>query len=83
MENRLAVISIIIENSDFAEEINQLLHDNNSYIIGRMGIPYQKRNISVITIVIDAPLDVISSLSGKLGMLKGVSVKTMYSKEKA
>mgnify|MGYP006807556285 FL=1 len=80
MENRLALIGIIVEDSDAAREINNILHDYGEYILGRMGIPYGKRGISVISVVVDAPGSVISAISGKLGMLKNVSVKTMYSK---
>lgn len=80
METRVAIIGIIVENKDSVERINDLLHQNSSYIIGRMGIPHSKRNISIISIVLDAPSDVISALSGKLGMLPGVSTKTTYSK---
>lgn len=79
METRVAVISIIVENPDMVETLNALLHDNGKYIIGRMGIPYQKKNISIISIALDAPQDAISSLSGKIGKLSGISVKTAYS----
>lgn len=81
MNNRLAVISIILENSEASKKLNDILHDNAQYIIGRMGIPYQKRELNVITVVIDAPANVTSAISGKLGMIEGASVKTMYSKE--
>ncbi len=80
METRLAVISIIVEDSGEAENINQLLHQYAQYIVGRMGVPYRPRNVSIISVVMDAPQNVISTLGGKLGMLKGVSSKTMYSK---
>lgn len=80
METRIAVIGIIVENPDSVEKLNRILHDYGKYIIGRMGIPYQKRNVSIISIVMDAPNDVISALSGKLGMLPHVSTKTVYSK---
>lgn len=80
MESRLSVISIIVENSSCAEQINALLHQCGQYIVGRMGIPYQQRDVSVICVVIDAPGDVTSALSGKLGMLPGVSAKTITSK---
>jgi putative iron-only hydrogenase system regulator len=80
MESRIALIGIIVENTESTEEINALLHEYGTYIIGRMGIPYHKRNVSVISVFIDAPADVISSLSGKLGMLPDVSIKTVYSK---
>ena len=82
METRVAMIGIIVENTDSVEKMNQLLHQNSQYIIGRMGIPYRERNVSIISVVIDAPADVISSLSGRLGMLPGISTKTVYSKVK-
>lgn len=80
METRIAAVSIIVENPESVEKLNNILHDYGKYIIGRMGIPYQKRNISIISIVMDAPNDVISALSGKLGMLPNVIAKTVYSK---
>jgi len=80
METRIAVVGIIVENPDSVERLNNILHEYSQYIIGRMGIPYQKRNISIISVVMDAPNDVISALSGKLGMLPNVSSKTVYSK---
>ena len=80
METRIAAVSIIIENHDSIEKLNNILHDYSKYIIGRMGIPYHKRNISIISIVMDASNDVISALSGKLGMLPNVTSKTVYSK---
>lgn len=79
METRVAVMSIIVENVDSVEKINALLHESGEYIIGRMGIPYRKRGISIISIALDAPQNAISSLSGKIGNLNGVSVKTAYS----
>lgn len=80
MESRVALIGIIVENRDSAENLNKLLHQHAEYIIGRMGLPYPKRGISIISVCVDAPADVISSLSGKLGMLPGVTTKTVYSK---
>jgi len=80
METRIAALSIIVENPDSVEKLNNILHEYSRYIIGRMGIPYQKRNISIISIVMDAPPDVVSALSGKLGMLPDVTAKTAYSK---
>lgn len=80
METRVAVMGIIVENTDSVKLLNDILHTYGSYIIGRMGIPYRKHNISVVSIVIDAPSDVISSLAGKIGVLDGISVKTAYSK---
>lgn len=79
METRVAVMSIIVERSESAEKLNAILHDYGEYIIGRMGIPYRAKGIHVISIAIDAPQDVISALSGKVGRLDGVSVKTAYS----
>ena len=79
METRVAVMSIIVENSDMVEKLNSLLHEYGEYIIGRMGIPYRKRKISIISIALDAPQDTISTLAGKIGSLNGVSVKTAYS----
>lgn len=79
METRVAVMSIIVENGDAVEEVNALLHQYGDYIIGRMGIPYRKRGISIISIALDAPQDTIAALSGKVGKLAGVSVKTAYS----
>ncbi len=79
METRVAVMSIIVEDPDAVESLNALLHSYGQYIIGRMGIPYHKRNISIISIALDAPQDAIAALAGKMGGLKGVSVKTAYS----
>lgn len=72
-------MSIIVEDRDSVERLNALLHENGHYIIGRMGIPYHKRGISLISVALDAPQDAISALAGKLGGLRGVSVKTAYS----
>lgn len=79
MENRVAVLSLIVDNPDTVEALNRLLHTYGDYIIGRMGIPYRKKNINVISIAMDAPEDVISALSGQIGNLDGVSVKTACS----
>ena len=81
METRLAVISIIVENPESVEPLNAYLHDFSPYIIGRMGIPYRARarKVSIISVAIDAPQDTISTLSGKIGKLPGVSAKTAYS----
>ena len=79
MASRVAVISIIVENSDSTEQLNSLLHNYGEYIIGRMGIPYRQRGISLISVAIDAPQDVISTLSGKIGNLNGISAKTVFS----
>jgi putative iron-only hydrogenase system regulator len=79
-ENRVAVISIIVEQPDCVNQINEILHSASGYIIGRMGIPYREKNISIISIVIDAPLNVINNVSGKLGRVQGATAKTAYSK---
>ena len=79
METRVAVMSIIVENTESVEPINSLLHEHGQYIIGRMGIPYRERGISIISIALDAPDNTISALAGRIGNLAGVSVKTAYS----
>lgn len=79
-DTRVAVISLIVEKKERAEDINRILHEYSGYIIGRMGIPYHKKDISVISVAVDAPADIISGLSGKLGRLDGISAKTAYSK---
>ncbi|MBE7030706.1 MAG: iron-only hydrogenase system regulator [Ruminococcaceae bacterium] len=79
METRVAVLGIIVEDVDAVELLNAVLHDYGPYIIGRMGIPYREKGIYVISIAIDAPQDTISTLSGKIGKIAGVSVKTAYS----
>ena len=80
MESRVSVISIMVKDEEAAGEGNQLLHQFRQYVVGRMGIPYRERGISIISVVLDAPQDATSSLSGKLGMLKGVSAKTLTAK---
>ena len=80
MDTRIALIGIIVENTNVTEKLNTILHEYGQYIIGRMGIPYREKNVSIISVVIDATNDVISSLSGKLGMIEGINVKTVYSK---
>ena len=79
METRVAVISIIIENSESVQVMNEILHQYSEYIIGRMGIPYRAKGVNIISIAIDAPQDKISALSGKIGKLPGVTAKAAYS----
>ncbi len=79
METRVAVMGIIVSCIDSVEKLNSLLHEYRNYIIGRMGIPYREKNISVVSVAIDAPQDVIAALSGKIGKLEGITVKTAYS----
>lgn len=79
MESRIAVIGIIVENIESVEKLNNLLHLYGQYIIGRMGIPYRERKVNILSVAIDAPQDVISTLTGKIGKLAGISVKTAYS----
>lgn len=81
METRVALIGIIVEDLEAVEKLNGLLHEFGQYIVGRMGLPYRDKNISIISVVVDAPADIISMLAGKLGMIKGVNVKTIYSKK--
>lgn len=77
---RLALIGIIVEDLDQSERIHELLHEYGKWIVGRMGVPYRERQVSILSIIIDGPGDVINSLSGKLGKIPGVSVKTMFTK---
>ena len=79
METRVAVMSIILENRDMAEKLNELLHQYGEYIIGRMGIPYRQRGVNLIAVALDAPQNTISALAGKIGSLPGAKVKTAYS----
>ena len=80
METRVAIIGIIVENPDSVSQINDILHEVRDYVVGRMGIPYRERNISIISVVVDVPESLISSVSGKIGMLDGVSAKITYSR---
>lgn len=79
MEERIALIGIIVENPDSVPDVNSLLHDYAEHIIGRMGIPHPQKNVNIISIAIDASQDIISALSGKIGKLDGISTKTIYS----
>ncbi len=78
--SRVALIGIVVSEPDSVHKLNELLHSCADYIIGRMGVPYAKAGVSIISVAIDAPQDIISSLSGKLGALKGVTTKTIYQK---
>ena len=77
---RVAILAIVIENPDSVEKLNAILHEGSKYIIGRMGVPYEKKKISLMSIMMDGPADVISSMSGKIGQLQGVTAKAVYSK---
>ncbi|MBQ9846135.1 MAG: iron-only hydrogenase system regulator [Oscillospiraceae bacterium] len=79
METRVAVIGIIVENPTAIPRLNEILTEYGDYIVGRMGIPYRKRNINIISLAVDAPQNVISALSGKVGRLDGITAKTAYS----
>ncbi len=79
METKIAIIGIIIEDLESVNALNSLLHSYGEYIIGRMGIPYRQKQVNIISIAIDAPQDTINALSGKIGRLKGISSKTIYS----
>jgi len=79
-DTRIALIGIVLSSHESVEQVNALLSEYGTYIIGRMGLPYRKKNLSIISVALDAPNNVISALSGKLGMLPGISAKTIYSK---
>jgi len=78
MESRVAVIAVLVRDYESAEALNALLHQYGQYIIGRMGVPYPKRDVNIITVAVDAPQETISALSGKIGRLSGVTAKTVY-----
>ncbi|MEG0829628.1 MAG: iron-only hydrogenase system regulator [Anaerovoracaceae bacterium] len=80
MDTRTALIGIVVEDGQGVDQLNALLHQYKKYIIGRMGVPHPSKEISIISVAIDAPLDITSALSGKLGALKGVNTKTIYAK---
>ncbi len=82
MNKRIAIIGIIIEDNAYAGQVNEILHSVSEYIVGRMGVPYRDRSVNVISIIVDAPQDVINSLAGKIGRIPGVTAKAIYSKEK-
>lgn len=81
MENRVALISIILKDADAVEKLNQILHKHRKYIIGRMGIPYREKNIHIISVAVDAPGDVINAISGSIGRLPGINSKVAYADE--
>lgn len=80
METRIALVGIIVENLEKVEEVNHILHEYGKYIVGRMGLPIREHGVNIISIVIESDSNTINSLSGKLGMLEGISAKTVYSK---
>ncbi len=79
MDTRIALIGIIVEREASVEHLNRLLHEYGEYVVGRMGIPYRKRDVNIISVAVDAPQDIISALSGKIGRLDGITAKTVYS----
>lgn len=79
METRVAIIGIIVESTDSIDVLNSILHDYSQYVIGRMGIPYREKNVNVISVAVDAPQDLINAMTGKIGRLKGISAKAVYS----
>ena len=79
-ESRIAVMAIIVENRDSVDELNTLLHEYGNYIVGRMGLPYEKKKLSLMSVALDAPENTISELAGKVGNLPNISVKTAYAK---
>ncbi|WP_369282858.1 TM1266 family iron-only hydrogenase system putative regulator [Oscillibacter sp. GMB15532] len=78
MESRVAVVAILVRDPDSVEALNGLLHEFGEYVVGRMGVPYPKRGVNIISVAVDAPQAVTSALTGKIGRLKGVTVKTVY-----
>ena len=80
MDTRVVMISIVVENQEHIEKLNKILHEYRPYIIGRMGIPYPKRGISLISVTVDAPADKISAMTGKIGMLEGITSKALYAR---
>ena len=83
METRVAVVAIIVREAESVSALNDLLHQYGAYIVGRMGVPYRERGVNIISVAMDAPVGVISALSGKIGRLKGVTAKTVYAPEEA
>ena len=79
-DTRIAIIGIIVSDTEASEKINEILHRYSQYVVGRMGIPYREKKVSVISVVVDAPEDIIGAMSGKLGMVPGIATKTVYSK---
>ena len=79
-DNRVALLGIVVKNEDSTVQLNAILHEYRSYVTGRMGVPCPPKDLAIITVVLDAPTDVVSALAGKIGMLKGVSSKTVYLK---
>lgn len=80
MDTRIALVGIVVTSHESIEQLNALLSEYGSYIVGRMGIPYREKSVSIISVALDAPNDIISALSGKIGMLSGLSTKTIYAK---
>ena len=83
METRVAVLAIIVRDGTAVAELNDLLHQYGAYFVGRMGVPYRQRGVNIISVAMDAPADIISALSGKIGRLKGITAKTVYAPEDA
>lgn len=83
MDHRVAILAILVSSADSVAAINDLLHQQSEYIIGRLGLPYRQKNINIISVVLDAPQDVVSALAGKIGKLPGVTAQTLFSKEHA
>ena len=79
-EKRIAVLSVIVEDRSVTDKLNGYLSEFGEYVVGRMGIPYREKGVSVLCVVLDAPAGVINSLTGKIGMISGVTAKTLFSK---
>ena len=80
METRVAILAIVVEERERAEDLNRILHEYSKYVVGRMGIPYEKKGISLISVAVDAPQDIISTISGKIGNIPGITAKAVYPK---
>ena len=83
METRVALVAIIVRENASVSALNELLHQYGSYMVGRMGVPYRSRGVNIISVAMDAPADVVSALSGKIGKLPGITAKTVYAPEDA
>ena len=81
MNTRVALMAIIVKEAASVSEMNELLHKYGEYVISRMGVPYHERGVNIISVALDAPADVISALSGKIGRLPGITAKTVYAPE--
>ena len=80
MDNKIAVVATVVSNEDSVSRVNEIFHAYSKYVLGRLGIPHRERGVCIISVVLDAPQEVLSGLSGKLGMIDGVTSKVMITK---